>query len=151
MALTDYSIPQRHFSSGSPAATLPISNPKTLRGRVLMLDDDRQLVAVISELLNYMGYKIFTCYTGEELLNYYSQHSTEFDIVVLDLTINGGMNGVEVLGKLLEITPQIKAIAASGCVETDAAENYKSYGFSEIIAKPYSALELSRIINRLVK
>ncbi len=65
-----------------------------------------------------------------------------FDAVVLDLTIPGGMGGIETIRKLLTINRDVKAIVASGYSNDPTMANFKDYGFSGTVAKPYGIEDL---------
>lgn len=119
-------------------------------GRLLLMDDDVQLIEAVSELLEYMGYQVTNCYKGEDVIELYRQAPTDFDAVILDLTIKGGMGGLEAIGKLQEINPQVKVIAASGYSESELLKDYLSYGFSGVVKKPYTIVELSRELDNLI-
>ena len=68
------------------------------------------------------------------------------DVVILDVTIPGGMGGQEAIKKLLEIDPEVKAIVSSGYSNDPIMSHYQAYGFSSVIAKPYRIKELSKIL-----
>ncbi len=61
-----------------------------------------------------------------------------FDAVILDLTVPGGMGGKEAIGKLREIDPDIIAIVSSGYSGDPVMSNFREYGFSDVIVKPYN-------------
>ncbi len=73
-----------------------------------------------------------------------------FDAVILDLTIPGGMGGKEAIKELLQIDPKIKAIVSSGYYNDPVMSNYKEYGFSGIVAKPYKIDELSETLKKVM-
>jgi CheY-like chemotaxis protein len=60
-----------------------------------------------------------------------------FDIVLLDLTIRGGMGGKEAIRRLLEIDPDTKAIVFSGYSDDPIISQYQEYGFKGVIRKPF--------------
>ncbi|MCG2773694.1 MAG: response regulator [Desulfobacterales bacterium] len=70
--------------------------------------------------------------------------------MILDLTIPGGMGGKETIEKLLRLDPQIKAIVSSGYSDDPIMADFQKYGFSEVIAKPYRVVELSKILQRII-
>ena len=73
-----------------------------------------------------------------------------FDIVILDLTIRGGMGGLETLGKLLEIDPGAKAVVSSGYSDEAALSNYRELGFRAFLKKPYNMDELQNTLSVLL-
>ncbi len=73
-----------------------------------------------------------------------------FDAVILDLTIPGGMGGKEAVQKLLEIEPEAKAIVSSGYAQGPIMADFREYGFKGMIAKPYQAEELCRVVKEVI-
>jgi len=73
-----------------------------------------------------------------------------FDVVILDLTIPGGMGGREAIQKLKAIDPKVKAIVSSGFSNDPVMAHYKKYGFHGILPKPYPMTELIRVLKNLL-
>jgi two-component system, cell cycle sensor histidine kinase and response regulator CckA len=69
----------------------------------------------------------------------------------LDLTVPGGMGGGETIRRLIEIDPEIRAIVSSGYSNDPVMSDYKSYGFSGVVAKPYTTEELSRTLDFVIR
>lgn len=123
-------------------------------GRILIMDDDSSVREVAGEMLELLGYEVKFALDGAEAITTYSKalHTPEpFDIVIMDLTIPGGIGGQEAMKKLLAIDPNVKAIVASGYSSAPVMANFKSFGFSAILAKPFELQELSRVLHRLSK
>jgi DNA-binding NtrC family response regulator len=69
-----------------------------------------------------------------------------YDAVIMDLTIPGGMGGEEAVQKLLAIDSEAKVIVSSGYSRDPILDNYASFGFCNIVGKPYQLHELSRVL-----
>ena len=69
----------------------------------------------------------------------------------MDLTVPGGIGGREALKTLMEIDPEVKAIASSGYSRDPAISDFSKYGFSGYIIKPYGIKELSDMIHSVLK
>jgi DNA-binding NarL/FixJ family response regulator len=69
-----------------------------------------------------------------------------FDLVILDLTVPGGMGGKETIKKLLEVDPGVRAIVSSGYSKDMTLAEYRKFGFSGVIAKPYRVSEFSKAV-----
>ena len=69
-----------------------------------------------------------------------------FSIVVMDLTVPGGMGGLQALGKLKELNPGVKAIVSSGYSSDPVLSNYREHGFCAVVSKPYDIHEFSRVL-----
>ena len=81
-------------------------------------------------------------------------HETQgapFDIVILDLTIRGGMGGVETLRRLADIDRNVKAIVSSGYSDDAALSNYREQGFQAFLKKPYNIEDLQNTLHALLE
>ncbi|MBW7956880.1 MAG: PAS domain S-box protein [Deltaproteobacteria bacterium] len=123
------------------------------RGRVLVMDDEDIIREVAGELLECMGCEVATAGDGLEALEKYSQAfeaGAPFDAVIMDLTVPGGMGGKEAVKKLLEIDPNAKAIVSSGYSSDTIIANFKEYGFSDVILKPYTIKSFSSVLHKVL-
>jgi CheY-like chemotaxis protein len=123
-------------------------------GRVLLLDDETVILEIARELLNYLGFTAVTAQSAEEAVSVFNQAiqlNEPFDAVILDLTIPGGMGGKEVVRELLRTDPNVKAIISSGYLTDPTIQNYKEYGFAEVLTKPYDADELDRKLRKIIE
>ncbi len=123
-------------------------------GRILLMDDDDMILDATGELLKHIGFKIEKVKTGEEAVELYKSRfrSPEaFDCVILDLTIPDGMGGKETILELLKIDPDVKAIASSGYSIDPIISDFKKFGFSGAIPKPYVISDLSILLNKVLK
>jgi PAS domain S-box-containing protein len=122
------------------------------RGRILLMDDEEMVRKVASEMLRVLGYEVEAVSDGAEAVDMYSEairSGNPFDVVIMDLTIPGGMGGKEAIKKLLEIDPGVKAVVSSGYSEDPVMSDYRKYGFSEVIRKPYKLKEIGKILGNL--
>ncbi len=121
--------------------------------KILFMDDEEGILRAVGELLENFGYQVVLAHHGQEALTEYqkAQAANEpFAVVILDLTIPGGMGGQEVIGLLRECNPQIKAIVSSGYANDPVIANYESYGFSGVVSKPYRIDELLATVNQVI-
>jgi two-component system cell cycle sensor histidine kinase/response regulator CckA len=135
----------------SPATVAP---GKTRTGRVLVMDDEKVVREVAGELLHALGHDADFAENGETALTMYREAmaaAKPFDVVILDLTIRGGMGGLETLRKLLEIDPGAKALVSSGYSDDAALSNYRELGFRAFLKKPYNLKELQNTLSALLE
>jgi signal transduction histidine kinase/ActR/RegA family two-component response regulator len=171
-----YSIVQRHgghlaadselgqgtsFHLWVPAATeqppqlgAPPLTPAKIAGmRVLLMDDDESIRRLGERILRRLGCAVSTATHGKEclLLFQIAQTTPEpFDVVILDLTVERGMGGIETLAELRKLEPRVRAIISSGFAKDPVMQNPGAHGFVGSVAKPYEpqtlahALQLAR-------
>ena len=130
-----------------------IETGQTRRGKILIMDDEEIVREICGEMLMTMGHEVDYAANGQEALERYQQAMKEqqpFDLVIMDLTIPGGMGGKEAIRKLLKIDPLAKAIVSSGYSYDDVMANYQDYGFQGVAAKPYVIDDLNKILQKLM-
>ncbi len=122
-------------------------------GRVLVLDDEEIIRVIVGSMLREIGYEPSFAEDGETAIQIYGEAKDTghpFDLVLLDLTIKGGMGGMECMRNLLRIDPAVKAIVTSGYAEDPIMSNFSDFGFRDIITKPYQIEDLSEILFRVL-
>jgi two-component system cell cycle sensor histidine kinase/response regulator CckA len=121
-------------------------------GKILLMDDEKIIWDVAGQLLQHLGYKTEFAVNGEEALARYKDALTSeepFQAVILDLTIKGGMGGREALIKLRKIDPNVKAFVSSGYSDDPVITNYNAFGFTGVIIKPYTLMDLKNALKVL--
>ena len=116
------------------------------------MDDDASIRDVIGQMLQRMGYQTKLADDGKLAIKFYSEAmkaGTPFDIIILDLTIPGGMGGAETIKGLLQIDPKIKAIVCSGYSSDPIMSDFRKYGFRAALNKPFQIMDLKRVINQV--
>ncbi|MBL0700608.1 MAG: response regulator [Desulfosarcina sp.] len=124
----------------------------TGKGRVLVMDDEAMVLEVSRAMIESLGYETSFAENGAEAVAKYKEamdRGKPFDIVILDLTVQGGMGGRGAIKRLLEIDPQVKAIVSSGYSVDSAMAKFEEYGFIDMLAKPYKLETLSKILHRV--
>ncbi|MFH1116147.1 MAG: PAS domain S-box protein [Pseudomonadota bacterium] len=122
-------------------------------GRILLMDDEEAIRNLAGELLEMLGYEVVTAQDGAAAIDIFlsaKESSRPFDAVILDMTVPGGMGGKEAIKRLMEIDPEVKAIVSSGYSNDPVMAHYKDHGFSGMVAKPYTARDLSNTLRRVL-
>ncbi len=122
-------------------------------GRVLLMDDELQVQSVVGEMLRQTGFEVSTAKNGEEAVMLYQRSMAEkrvFDVVILDLTVPGGMGGEQTIERLRLLDPGVIAVVSSGYVDVPIMKDSARYGFAAAIAKPYDVNDLLRVMERLL-
>jgi two-component system, cell cycle sensor histidine kinase and response regulator CckA len=108
--------------------------------RVLVMDDEEGIRDVISRMLSIRGIEVETAGEGSVAIAKYEKAIREgrrFDVVILDLTVPVGMGGRETMEHLIELDPGVRGIVASGYSSDPIMVEYRKYGFSGVISKPF--------------
>jgi DNA-binding NarL/FixJ family response regulator len=74
-----------------------------------------------------------------------------FDAVIMDLTIPGGMGGVEAVAEVLKIDPEARVIVSSGYSRDPIMGDFSRHGFKGVIKKPYRVAEFSRVVREVIE
>lgn len=117
--------------------------------RILVMDDEPIILKLCETMISCLGHSVDTVGDGEAAIKKYKEAMVEeqpYDIVIMDLTIRGGMGGEEAVKKLLDIDPAARAIVASGYASDPVIANYSEYGFRGKMSKPYAFTDLREVI-----
>jgi CheY-like chemotaxis protein len=124
------------------------------KARILVLDDEKGVRETAGRMLKHIGYKdVEFAVDGVEAVKLYKaalESGKPFTVVILDLPVLGGMGGKETVKKLLKIDPAVKAIVSSGYVDDPVMARYGEYGFSGVVAKPYTIPELRKAVQDVI-
>ena len=123
------------------------------RGRVLVMDDEAMVREVVGGMLRHIGYDVELASDGAAALALYQKArraGRPFDVVIMDLTIPGGMGGREAIRKMLEADPCAKVIVSSGYSNDPILSRFSDYGFKGMVAKPYEIEELARTVREVL-
>lgn len=116
------------------------------KGTVLVMDDDFSIRTMTERLLERLGFEATTAATGEEAIAYFKEardRASPYSAILLDLTVIGGMGGVDAASVIRTLDPKVPIFLTTGYDEGPALQDYAAYGFDGVIHKPYSPEELS--------
>ena len=146
-------------ASGSTGTTKPVipsdSAPVPLKlgkGRVLIVDDEDELRKVAHMILTRCGYEVVQCDNGQDAVRIYQslfRTGTPPDVVLMDLTLRGGMNGTETAAEILLLDPEARIVCTSGSVTQEVQMIFLERGFVGVLPKPYEAGELTQVVHRV--
>jgi CheY-like chemotaxis protein len=119
---------------------------------ILVVDDEVQVLAVAKAILEAHGFLVSIAKSGEAALEILQQQAEgselNIDVVVLDLSMPGGMSGFEVLERMRKQTRELPIVACSGYFQDNAQEMCQAIGFSDILPKPYTFDQLVASVRR---
>jgi len=111
---------------------------------ILVVDDVEDQREIASGMLTKLGYSVVSVSSGEEAVDYMKNHSA--DLLVLDMIMDPGMDGLDTYQKILEIHPNQKAIITSGYSETERVKEAQKLGATSYVKKPYLLEKIGKII-----
>jgi two-component system cell cycle sensor histidine kinase/response regulator CckA len=123
------------------------------KARLLIMDDDESILDVLSIILSDMGHDIELARNGEEAIKSVSRQISQgkrFDLLIMDLTIKGGMGGKDAIAEILKIDPRTKAIVSSGYSNDPVMSDPGKYGFCDILQKPYTIQEIKEKLSAIL-
>ncbi|HCL00003.1 MAG TPA: hybrid sensor histidine kinase/response regulator [Candidatus Marinimicrobia bacterium] len=171
---TCYSIMQKHkghitvqsvagegstFTFYLPAGKHPIkvkqeyNLKKKFAGKVLLMDDEESVRDFMKATLNDLGFQVETVINGEEAIDLYEKSLNgqgRYVLVILDLTIPGGIGGKEVVKHLKRVNPDLKAIAYSGYADDPVISHPEQFGFQASISKPFKHEKLMEVLSTIL-
>jgi len=115
---------------------LPLDEYKGNNEKILVVDDIEEQRKIAEKILKKLGYSVATAATGSEAISYIKK--TPVDLLILDMILDNGMNGLETYKEILKINPKQKAVIASGYSENIDVKLAQVLGAGAYIKKPYS-------------
>jgi PAS domain S-box-containing protein len=138
---------------GKPVLTETPEKVAHLSGRVLFMDDEETICTLAVSLLTRLGLEVTAVPDGEaaiEKFNAAREDRKPYQLVIMDLTVPGGMGGREAMQALLKIDPNVRAIVSSGYSSDPVLSNYRAHGFRGVVPKPYRITDLARTISAVM-
>lgn len=138
--------------TAAPQAPLAIT-PTCGTERLLVMDDEGPIRKLLETVLKGLGYDVQSARDGAEAIALFENAQlagSRFDAALLDLTVCGGMGGLETAAKLRELDPALKLIVSSGYSDDPVMADFRKYGFDEAIPKPWTAAEMARTFRNVL-
>jgi two-component system cell cycle sensor histidine kinase/response regulator CckA len=150
-------LPASAPSSASPASLSPSAPaPPFVKGasrRVLLLEDEPLIRQLIVQSLRSVGCDVTQTSDGADTVARYQEALSSghpFDLLIMDLSIPGGMGGAAAMEKIRQMDPGVRAIVSSGYSDDPVMSRYLDYGFLAVLPKPYNPLELRELVEQLL-
>ncbi len=122
--------------------------------KILFMDDEQSIRQLVKSMLQNLGHHCICVEHGQEAQKVFSQNqntNAPFDLTILDLTIPGGLGGLDTLSQLRILDINVKVIVTSGYSDDPVMANFKKFGFSGILKKPFNIHDLEQAISFLPK
>ena len=117
------------------------------------MDDEETIRNVGARVLQRLNYEADAVADGTECIRAYQEARAggrPFDLVIMDLTVPGGMGGIKTIAELRQIDPNVRAIVSSGYSKDPVLANFRDFGFCAVVAKPYDVAHLAAVIERVM-
>ena len=117
------------------------------------MDDEEALRNLLESVLTKLGYEVQTARDGAEAIALFENAKAcgrGFDAVLLDLTVSGGMGGLEAAARLKELDSSVKLIVSSGYSDAPVLSDLRKYGFDDVIPKPWTVARVSEVLRRVL-
>ncbi|MBT8373537.1 MAG: response regulator, partial [Deltaproteobacteria bacterium] len=130
----------------SDKSIVSIENYTGKEESILIVDDIKEQRELASKMLTKLNYTVTAISSGEEAVDYMNNNST--DLLVLDMIMPPGIDGLETYKRILKRHPDQKAIIASGFSETERVKEAERLGVGEYIKKPYTLEKIGLAVKK---
>jgi CheY-like chemotaxis protein len=128
----------------------PIPPPPTRKRSILVVDDESMALVLAKRVLTEAGFEVTTAQSGFECLDLFRSRPTQFDIVLLDLTMPF-MDGEETFSRLKNIRPDVVVLISAGFIAQERVERMIASGISGFLRKPHPPHELVANIQTILE
>jgi PAS domain S-box-containing protein len=141
------------LASEKSPVTQPVTAVRRGTGRILVMDDEEAIRTLLRLMMQQLGYEVQCASDGAEAVELFARAKVSghgFVGVLLDLTVPGRMGGKEAAVEIRRIDPSAKLIVSSGYAVAPILSEFQTYGFDDVIRKPYTLAELSDVLTRVI-
>ncbi len=122
--------------------------------KVLVLDDEQLILELVEDIFRILDLEVQTAQDGWQAVDVFRaarEKGQPFDLVLLDMTLPGELDGAATLQEMRKLDPGIKAVVSSGYSADDIVANARRYGFDAAVPKPYSISVLRETVKQLLE
>ena len=134
-----------------------IDQQSTTRDRmqliILVMDDEQTIRDLATTMLYYLGYAVHVCEDGESAIRLYEEARVKgagYAAVLMDLTIPGGLGGLETSRRILALDKDACLVVSSGYCHDPVMADYQAHGFAGVLPKPYTMAELEQVMDSVL-
>ena len=124
-----------------------------IRKKILVMDDEDMVGEIACQMLSYLGFDAVHVFDGKAAIQEFQEQKDKgqpFNAVIMDLTIPGGMGGKEAVTKILAVDSNAQVFVSSGYSNDPAMVNFKDFGFTGVIVKPFDLAAIQKVLDQLV-
>ena len=115
------------------------------RETILIVDDEPTLRSVFSDMMTNQGYRCITAANAIDALQVIESNLLQFDMLVTDIKMPGGLDGVGLANKMRELQPQVGILMITGYAKSQAMKEAKARGY-RVLEKPFRQSELEQAV-----
>jgi len=122
--------------------------------KVLVMDDEEVIRTTVTAMLEELSFTVETVTDGQQAVQFFQQALADgepYDLVILDLTIPGGLGGKEAAPMILQLDPQASLVVSSGYADDPIMANFTEFGFKGVVSKPYNLNKLSAVLSQVLR
>jgi len=127
---------------------LPVNSYKGNNEVILIIDDIKEQREIAVTLLKQLEYSAIPLSSGEEAVTYLKKNQNQVDLLVLDMIMEPGMDGLDTFKQIIKIRPGQKCIIASGYAENERVKEAQALGAGQYIKKPYTLEKIGLAIKK---
>jgi signal transduction histidine kinase/PAS domain-containing protein/ActR/RegA family two-component response regulator len=139
-----------HVSAATAQAPVPAAVPPPPRGTetILVVEDEDGVRALVIRVLEGLGYRLLQAQSGPRAIEVWREHESAIDLLITDIVMPDGMNGIELAERLRRTRPLLKVIFTSGYLADVSRDAMLVRDTDAYLAKPFSLPELARLVRR---
>ena len=135
-----------------PAAPPAAPSRKSGRLKLLVMDDEEGIRKLLRSVLTALGHEVTCAGDGAEAIALYEDAKRSgkgFDAVLLDLTVSGGMGGIQAAARLREADASVTLVVSSGYSDSPVLSDFRKYGFDDMLPKPWTPAQIAEVFGRV--
>jgi PAS domain S-box-containing protein len=137
------SPPTREAATPAPASPSPRGHET-----ILVVEDEEGVRALVIKVLEHLGYRLLQAQSGPSAIEIWREHGDAIDLLITDIVMPDGMNGIELAERLRRWRPSLKVIFMSGYLADVSRDAMTTRETDAYLAKPFSLPELARLVRR---
>ncbi len=141
-------LPASSAGQATSSSVRKVINVSQQKLKILILDDEEMIRQILASMLEEMGHLVTYAEHGYDAIQFYSEalNGVPYDIVITDLTLPGGIGGLETAKAIFDLDQNARIIVSSGYADDPIIANFSHYGFVGRVVKPYLFEELEGTI-----
>jgi CheY-like chemotaxis protein len=141
-----------HVSAASAEPSGPVAVPRPPRGTetILVVEDEEGVRALVIKVLADLGYRLLQAQSGPRAIEVSREHAAPIDMLITDIVMPDGMNGIELAERLRRTRPSLTVIFTSGYLADVSRDDIPKRETDAFLAKPFSLPELGRLVRQML-